>query len=315
MGNNSRGMALVIVIFILSLMTITAVWLVDVMMISVRRTENIRDSEQAHQIAVASEMWGVSVLELDGSESTTDHPAEAWSNLGAGVAMEEGTIETVIIDQQGLLNINNLLTEARLDSSPQKSKALPSVWIPAFKRLLRLLEIDESLADAVIDWMDEDQEVRGIYGAEDHAYLGKEPPYRAANRMFNDISELIWVKGFDEKIINKLSPFMTALPATDVRININTAPLLVMRIIGTSTLSEQEAKTLIDDRPLKEGYTIDAFLKHDRMAGQSEVATRLSGDNSRYFNIVSTVQYGRANYRMISLVNRVGKLTTVVLRR
>ena len=315
MGSNTRGMALVIVIFILSLMTITAVWLVDVMMISVRRTENIRDSEQAHQIAVASEMWGVSVLELDGSESTTDHPAEAWSNLGAGVAMEEGTIETVIIDQQGLLNINNLLAEALLEKVPKKNKPTPTVWIPAFKRLLILLELDESLADAVIDWMDEDQEVRGINGAEDHTYLGKEPPYRAANRMFNDISELIWVKGFDEKIINKLSPFMTALPATDVRININTAPQLVMRIIGTSTLSKQEAKTLIDDRPLKEGYTIDAFLKHDRMAGQSEVATRLSGDNSRYFNIVSTVQYGRANYRMISLVNRVGKLTTVVLRR
>lgn len=315
MGSRTRGMALVIVLFILSLMTITAVWLVDVMMINIRRTENIRDTEQAYQMAVASEMWGISVLELDGSESTTDHPAEVWSNLGEGVAMEVGTLETVIIDQQGLFNINNLLAEALIESSPIKNNPTPAVWIPAFKRLLILLELDDSLANAVIDWMDVDQEVRGINGAEDHTYLGKEPPYRAANRMFNDISELIWVKGFDEKTINKLSPYLTALPATNVRININTAPLVVMRIIGTTTLSEQDAKTLIDGRPLKEGYTIEAFLKHDRMAGQSEAASRLTGDSSRYFNIVSTVQFGRANFQMISLVNRVGKLTTVVLRR
>ncbi len=317
MGSKSQGMALVIVLFILAIMTVTAVWLVDTMMITIRRTENIRDAEQAHQIAVASEMWGVLVLERDGREGATDHLAESWNHLGTGVSIDEGTVETVIIDQQGLFNINNLFAEVELGLTPSRrqSKTINADWTPAFRRLLILLELDPALSDAVLDWLDADQNVRGAKGAEDHDYLLKKPAYRAANRMFTDISELIWVQGFDEKILTRLSPYISALPATGVRININTAPLMILRILAPTTLSEQEAQSLIDGRPQQEGYSIDTFLNHPVIADKNQIAARIAGDSSRYFNIKNTVHYGRAKYHMTSLVNRVGDLASVLVRR
>ena len=67
-------------------------------------------------------------------------------------------------------------------------------------------------------------------------------PYRAANRAFSDVSELLQVKGFDKKTVEKLAPYISALPATGVRININTAPAGLLRILGNKLLSVAESE-------------------------------------------------------------------------
>jgi general secretion pathway protein K len=308
-----KGMALITVLFILTIMTITVAWLSEEILLSLRRTENVRDSEQAWQMVTGSEAWAISVLARDSRESKSDHPAESWSNLGQGVKVEHGDLSTAIEDMQGRFNLNNLATEsvAALPSAANKPEA--KVWTEAFKRLLISLELNPDLSDAVLDWLDLDQNVRGSSGAEDADYLSLTPPYRAANRAFSDISELQYVKGFDQKTIAILAPFISALPATDVRININTAPAAILRILGKQLLSVDEGERLSAERP-KDGYTVESFLQHDMMAGEQDIAAALIDNKSDYFLVTSSAEFGRARTKVHSLVERKDGVTTVIRR-
>jgi general secretion pathway protein K len=313
MKRYTKGMALITVLFILTMMTITVAWLSEEVLLSLRRTENIRDSEQAWQMVTGSEAWAISVLARDSRENKSDHPGESWSNLGQGVKVEHGDLSTVIEDMQGRFNLNNLIDESLVTSPSTVNKPEARVWTEAFKRLLVSLELNPDLSNAVLDWLDPDQNVRGSSGAEDADYLSLTPPYRAANRVFSDVSELQYVKGFDQKTIALLAPFISTLPAADVRININTAPSGLIRILGNRLLSVAESERLISERP-KDGYTVESFLQHDMMAGEQNIAAVLIDNKSDYFRVTSSAEFGRARIKIHSLVERKDGVATVIRR-
>lgn len=301
----NRGVALVTVLFILALMATLAVYMIEDEYMALRRTGNMYEAEQARQMAMGSERWAVKVLERDRRETETDHLNESWNRLGSLVTVEEGTLTTVIEDQQGRFNLNNL--QAGKDT----------VWYPAFVRLLQLLELEEGLANAVIDWIDADHDTSGSSGAEDNDYLAREPPYRSANRIFNETSELLWVAGFDQERLAKLAPFVTALPAGNVPINVNTCAVVLLRILGKDILSEAAAESLVAGRG-EEGYqSVDDFLTMPELAAQGDVASKLVGLSSNYFTVSSQARYGRITLTLESLVHRTkesGK-TRVLQRR
>ena len=309
-----KGVALVTVLFILTIMTVTVTWLSEEVLLSLRRSENIRDSEQAWQTLIGSESWARGVLLRDSRESGTDHPGEKWNQLGQGVTVEQGKLLTVIEDLQGRFNLNNLLIDAAVGPRREANKELPLHWSAAFRRLLIALELNPALSDAVLDWLDPDQNVRGTAGAEDIDYLGMEPPYRAADRGFAEVSELLRVKGFEPAMVAKLAPYVSALPATDVRININTAPALLLRILGKDLLSAAESEQLVNDRPVADGYSVEEFLQHDMMAGEQDTAILLIGNSSSYFLIRSSTEVGRARKNIHSLVERTNETTAVIKR-
>ncbi|UCG15110.1 MAG: general secretion pathway protein GspK [Phycisphaerales bacterium] len=58
----------------------------------------------------------------------------------------------------------------------------------------------EELADALIDWRDQDNEP-GENGAEFEYYASLEPPYRPKNGPFDTVEELLMVKGFTAQIL------------------------------------------------------------------------------------------------------------------
>jgi type II secretory pathway component PulK len=103
------------------------------------------------------------------------------------------------------------------------------------------------------------------------------------------------------------------LPATDVRININTAPAAILRILGKQLLSVDEGERLSAERP-KDGYTVESFLQHDMMAGEQDVAAALIDNKSDYFLVTSNAEFGRARFKIHSLVERKDGVTTVIRR-
>lgn len=299
-----RGVALVTVLFILFLLTTLSVYMIDDQYLSIRRIANQRDSEQTFQMAVGAEQWAAKILERDMRDNETDHLEEPWNELLPAVPVEEGTLATEVVDAQGLFNLNNL--QAGRDK----------VWYPAFVRLLRVLELEEGLADAVVDWIDADVDVTGSFGAEDGEYLSKDPPYRAANRLFAEVGELQWVEGFELQAVTVLAPFVSALPATNVRINVNTAVLPVLQILGETALSEPEAQALIEARG-EEGFSdTQDFLVLPELAGQGNIAGPLITISSEYFNVRSRALFGRVNLILDSVIyRRPSDQIAVVLRR
>ena len=101
-------------------------------------------------------------------------------------------------------------------------------------------------------------------------------PYRAANRMMIDPSELRAVAGITPAIYDLAKPWICALPVTDLSpININTllpeqAPLFAMLLPGE--LSVGQARQLLAQRPA-DGYgSVPGFWKLPSLVGLSPAA-------------------------------------------
>ena len=98
-----------------------------------------------------------------------------------------------------------------------------------FTNLLRNLYVPEPemIADALWDWMDEDQEVRTVnvaaVGAEDRDYLGMDPAYRTADHRLAHVSELRLLRGMTPDLFDQLAPHVCVLPTAEMKINVNTA--------------------------------------------------------------------------------------------
>jgi len=299
-----RGVALITVLLILVVMSTLAVYLLEDQHLVLRRITNQRDAEQAFQLATGAEQWGAKVLLRDMQNSQTDHLQENWHSLLPQIPVERGTLTTRIDDLQGRFNINNL------------AAGRDAVWYPAFKRLLQAVDLDESLADAVVDWIDPDSNPQGVGGAEDPQYLSEQIPYRAGNRRLENIGELIWVRGFDKAKVAKLAPYISALPAQNVLINVNTALPTVLRVISKDGLSDSAAASIAEGRG-ENGYAdLKDVLKLPALAGQGDTAQALLTVSSNYFEIVSVAGYGRFQLQLLSTIARNPQTQqTVLLQR
>lgn len=92
-----------------------------------------------------------------------------------------------LIDESSKINLNALL---RLDTSGRV----------AFDMLMKLPNMTEELADAIIDWIDPDDNPRP-YGAESQTYLGGSPSYRCKNGPLDSVEELLLVRGITPELL------------------------------------------------------------------------------------------------------------------
>ena len=101
--HNSKGVALLSVMFILTLLTTFAVYLVEEDHLLLRRAQNQRTIEQGTQLALGSEQWAARVLQRDVKANKIDHLGEDWNKLGSPVTVNDGKLRTTITDMQARL--------------------------------------------------------------------------------------------------------------------------------------------------------------------------------------------------------------------
>jgi len=87
----------------------------------------------------------------------------------------------------------------------------------------------QELADAVVDWRDEDS-AEQPKGAEDGFYGGLPDPYDCKDAPFESPDELLLVRGFNATIYKNIKGYVTVVGAGQV--NINTAPAVVLGVLG-----------------------------------------------------------------------------------
>lgn len=290
---SSRGVALITVMFITALFTTLVVYLVDDEYLAIRRVSNQQDSEQGFHVAVYAELWACKKLEADAREGDTDYLGEEWSTQSPVLPPEDGaSLQGGIEDLQGRFNLNNL------------AAGREGIWYPVFQRLLAVLDLDPGLAEAVVDWVDADINVTGHQGAEDAEYLLHDPPYRAANRLMADAGELALVQGMTPEVVQKLAPYVTALPATGVPVNVNTASAELLRTLAPDILDEGMAQSLITGRG-EGGYaSVTAFLARSELAGLGDEVEPFISVSSEYFQVHSRVDYGRYATALYSVIRR-----------
>ncbi len=290
-AGKQRGVALITALLVVAIATVAAVAMANRQQLDIRRTGSLLHGEQAWAYVLGAENWAKVVLRRDAKNSTIDTLAEDWSTQPPVSFVEGGSIIGRLVDLQGRFNLNNLVRGGAADAKA----------IAFYKRLLRNLELDERLADALVDWIDADIDVRFPDGAEDEAYLLLDPPYRAANQPLADTSELRLVKGYTAEAVARLLPHVVALPARTA-VNVNTADAVVLSATAEN-LSLSDGEALVEARG-EEGFdSVDRFRSQSPLAGK-QVDPELLSVKSDWFLMLSEANIGQGRARLASRIQR-----------
>ncbi len=303
MRRAERGVAVVMAMGVVALAAIAATAIVTSQGAWARRAELAADHAQAAELVQAGADWARAVLGDDRRASRVDHAGEPWALHLPPIPVENGELTGRIEDQQGLFNLNNLVRAGKLDSGQ----------FARFERLLAILELPAPLAGALADWVDDDSVPQPGTGAEDEVYLALDPPYRAANRPLVDTDELLLVRGFDARVLARLAPFVTALPAPTA-VNVNTAPAEVLAAL-VDRLELATARALVARRAAAYYRTNSDFLQ--QLAGSMSVPDKDIRVDSDYFLATLRVTSGSAQARGKALLARLepGRWPTLVWRK
>lgn len=212
MKKRQQGVAIVLAMGVVALAALAASAMMVTQSTWSRQVELTAGHGQAQLLMQAGLDWARAVLSDDRRISNIDYLGEPWALRLPPIPVEGGNLVGHIEDQQGKLNINNMLKNGKVNLSQLEN----------FRRLLSILALPPALADALVDWIDADNVPQPQDGAEDAYYLSLQPPYLAANRPLIDVAELALVRGFDDNVRARLRPYVTALPRFTA-VNANTA--------------------------------------------------------------------------------------------
>jgi general secretion pathway protein K len=296
-----RGVALVTAMMIVAIAAAIAAQVVFAHQVWMRQMENAADRGATDWLRRGAVHWVSTALIEDAAQGSTDHLGERWAQALPPLPVEGGFIRVAIEDAQGRFNLNNLLRN--------NTSSAPDIAI--FQRLLAGLLLNPGLADALVDWIDADDDARSG-GAEDIDYLTVSPPYRTGNQRLASVEELRLVRGFDAKTVAALAPYVTVLPA-DSDINLNTAsPLLLSALLGVDPASAQRIADTRIQNPLPNAGALAKLLPPGVPAPQIG-----AGVKSDFFLVVIDTQIGRHERRTEALLHRAadGKSTSVEWHR
>jgi len=187
-----------------------------------------------------------------------------------------------------------------------------------FIRLLQALEgVDISLpmarelTDAIIDYMDSDDQPRSTLD-EQEAYRNLQPPYQPSNRPLASVSELRAVAGITPEIYRALAPLVTVWPTQGGRLNVFTASTVLLRSLNTDDrldpLSASEAQLFVERRELGELESAEALLTEAVFtAGPTEQLRPLLGESSDWFLLQARVEIAGRELRLYSVMRRNGQ--------
>ncbi len=286
--SKQAGVAVVTALLIVAIIATVASYMALGQQVWLRQAQNIADRAQAEAVINGAFEWAAVILTLDAQDNQTDDLTQAWAQVLPPLPAEGGVVTGRITDAQGRFNLNNLVREGT--ASPED--------VLVFQRLLQNQDLPVDLVGALVDWLDGDS-VTQPSGAEDVDYLSAEKPYRAANQPLQSVEELRLIKGFNAEIINKLRPFVTALPQP-TGVNINTASAeLLSALFAISTTQAQQLVDQRNDEPFKDIKDLKQRLPADTPLPKVPYDVR-----SGYFEVDVAAMFGRLQQRSQALLLR-----------
>lgn len=221
---NEKGIALLVTLLILVLVVALAYEVFRIGAQSAQTGAYGRDSIRCVLLAEAGTGAARIALRVDARDNQYDTLDEIWSRSALPITLGDGEVRVTIEDEERKIDLNRLMLPNGI--APDERR------LAVFQRLLDTLGIDRGVADAVVDWLDTDENPRAG-GAESSYYLGLPNPYRAKNDLFDTIGELRLVRGVTSEVFEKLRPFVTV--SSSGMVNINTAPKEVLMSLSAGT--------------------------------------------------------------------------------
>ncbi|MRJ42555.1 MULTISPECIES: type II secretion system minor pseudopilin GspK [Idiomarina] len=305
--SRQRGVALLMVLLVVALVSVLAISLSGRLQTSVLRTGNLQQAEQAYWYSLSAEEVVRELLqrELADSEGIASQD-QVWyqqSQNGVAFPVVGGSIAGRIKDLHSCFNLNSLRMVTSNDnnnpggidgSALDEATKMRLVRRKAQLRML-LMAIDDSMeayavdviVDSLADWLDPDDDIgtggSGTYGAETSDYQSQQFPHNAGNTWLNHISEFRLVRGVTAPLYHKIKPYVCVIPRDNsLKINLNTVSseqANLLHAVSLGALSLEDAKSFINNRP-QAGYESVEDAKGNGVlnnAAQGQIRPNLGG--------------------------------------
>lgn len=307
-----RGMAMVIVMVLLAVMTLLAANMSGRIQQQIGLALHQQEYQGLPWLTTAAESQALRLLRDSVGLEPTVNLSQAWAQEDLHFALPQGRVSLALSDLQACFNLN-ALHEAQTSVVGQTSGSSPNTGegggentepengelgnsVPenpaqngtplVVRQLLALLKSQdvpeyraELLADNLWEFIDADSVVQTAQGREDSEYLARELPFYPPNSLLTDVSEIRPVQGMDAELYQRVSLVLCTIPEKNLRINVNTlgegnAPLL--EAVFTPYLSRMLAEQILRERPQQGWESVAAFLQTPALADvDSAVKQRL----------------------------------------
>jgi general secretion pathway protein K len=273
--HSEAGVALLVTLLVLVLIVILAMEIFRTGARAAQTGAYGRDSIRATLLAEAGAAAAKIALRESAKLSQFDTLDQIWSRPAPPIDLGDGTIQVTLEDEERKINLNKLVLPNGIAPDEQR--------IFVFRRLLTILDIDPTIADAVVDWLDVDDTAR-VGGAESSYYLSLPYPYRAKNDLFDTLDELRLVRGMTAEMFEKLKPFVTIHSSGAV--NINTAPKEVLMSLSAGQDAAEAGEISAATADLVIEYRKANPFRNARDIGNASPMLRDLYDRTRFRDLV-----------------------------
>lgn len=225
--HGQQGMALLTILLLVVAITIVAGSMLANQKVMIREFELTKGQGQLKEYALAGEAMATNLIAQDSQVNQVDSLAEAWAKPLAEQTLNQAKVSIKIDDDASRFNINNLYHDGKVDDTA----------LAFFQALLQANGLSPNIAMAVLDWQDPDSDTLADGGAEAAYYqsTGKKMAMGIANQPFISVNELQYVRGMDSEALQKLAPYLTAVPYY-LPMNMNTVkPELLTLLVNSPT--------------------------------------------------------------------------------
>ncbi len=309
---DESGVALLIVLLVITLLTVVVVELTYSAQIETHLTFSGRNALQATYLARSGINLAEALIQFDPAYTElkytsafrdTDSDRDVWAEPAPPAPVGDGTVAVRVRDEARAINFNDLLAGGTRVAPAQEAAA---------GRVFDGLGIDRAVLHAIIDWIDQDSEpYPSPPGAEQPFYLQMTPPIRIRNAPLLTMRELRLVRGVTEKVLDDLDEVFTVVPSDSkkqLRVNINTAkkgvlmafvdPATADRIIAERSLQPFNSTMPADMPDLKAAITAAAgnmdWVRYDSTYFRIDTVGTV---NDVHRGIAETVQRGTQGLR------------------
>ena len=324
--SRQQGAALIIVLMLFAVLMALSVEVLYRLDNFRTRTSNLLDWDKRYQYALAAEALAIQALiddlekDRNSNQLTDDCVTDTWGITLPPTPYEGAVFTASVQDLQGRFNLNWLVT-----AQPGQAAAGPEYLrnpdaIAFLEQLLATTMPDPSKASALAmemaDWMDSDNLVNGIDGAEDGEYRDRRTP----NIPVAHESELRALRSFSAEDSGgaEFWSHLTALPNTSM-LNVNTAPAKVLDAVLSSTVGNAGTQLILQQR--EQGAIADmagllsqapfSTLQPDQRTALENMLTL----KSEFFQVMVDVKSGDAVSRLVTRIYRPDNAETVVFSR
>ncbi|MBO1106676.1 type II secretion system minor pseudopilin GspK [Plesiomonas shigelloides] len=255
-----RGMAMVIVMVLLAVMTLLAANMSGRIQQQIGLALHQQEYQALPWLTTAAESQALRLLRDSVGLEPTVNLSQAWAQEDLHFALPQGRVSLALSDLQACFNLN-ALHEAQTSLAGQTSGSSPNAGEGGgensepengepensepenptpesaaqngtplvVRQLLALLKSQdvpeyraELLADNLWEFIDADSVVQTAQGREDSEYLARDLPFYPPNSLLTDVSEIRPVQGMDAELYQRVAPVLCAIPEKNLRINVNT---------------------------------------------------------------------------------------------